>query len=120
MGLNNLKYLFQFSIKIQIQKPLNHPPTLVKVFTGYAQDVTLTDPQTTELCINELTDFKHAYAVNYITHTAKRKIFYFPNIKTLIAMLTQNCLNCQTSKYMPKLLLAPRQQLLEVQTNFIH
>ena len=45
---------------------------------------------------------------------------YFPNIKTLIAIHTQGCLNRQTSKSMPNLLMAPQQPSLEVSSCFNH
>ena len=34
--------------------------------------------------------------------------YYFPNINKWIAILTQDCLNCQTSKSMPNLLMVPQ------------
>ena len=39
---------------------------------------------------------------------------YFPNIKLWIAILTQDCLNRQTSKSMQNLLVAPQQPFLKV------
>ena len=46
--------------------------------------------------------------------------YYFPNINTWIAILLQDCLNCQTSKSVPNLLMAPQQQFQEVLPYFNH
>ena len=43
------------------------------------------------------------------THATITKNYYFPNFHTWIAILTQNCLNCQTIKSMPNDLMAPQQ-----------
>ena len=48
----------------------------------------------------------------------KQKLF--SNTRTWIANLKQDCLNCQTSKTMPNLLMAPQQPLLEVSPHFNH
>ena len=47
-------------------------------------------------------------------HATITKNYIFPNIYTWIAKLSQDCLNCQTSKSMPNLLMAPQQPFLEV------
>ena len=47
------------------------------------------------------------------THATFTERNYSPNIHTWIAILTQGCLNCQTSKSMPNLLMAPQQSFLE-------
>ena len=39
--------------------------------------------------------------------------YYLPNIKTWVAILTQDCLNCQRSRTMPNLLMAPQHPSLE-------
>ena len=52
------------------------------------------------------------------THAAIMENYYFPNINILIAILTQDRLNCQTSKSMPNLLMAPQQPYLEVSPYF--
>ena len=44
--------------------------------------------------------------------------YYFPNIKTWIAILNQNCINCQTSEFMSNLIMAPQQPFLEVSQYF--
>ena len=54
------------------------------------------------------------------THAAVRENYYFPNNNTWIAILTQDCLNRQTSKSMPNLLMAPQQTYLEVSPYFNH
>ena len=54
------------------------------------------------------------------TYAKKTENYYFPNIQTWIAILTQECLNCQTSKSMQNLLMAPQQQFLEVSPYFNH
>ena len=54
------------------------------------------------------------------THAEITENYYFPNIHTWIAILTQDCLNCQTSKSMPNLLMAPQQPFLEVSPYFNH
>ena len=46
--------------------------------------------------------------------------FNFPNINTWIAILTQDFLNCQTSKSMPNVLMAPQKPLLEVSPYLNH
>ena len=68
MDTNNLEYRYQLFIRILIQNHLNHPLTLVKGIIGYAQhDISLNYFQTTNYCINELTEFKAAYTSNYLT-----------------------------------------------------
>ena len=52
------------------------------------------------------------------THAAVTENYYLPNINTWIAILTQDCLNCETSKSMPNLLMAPQQPFLEVSPHF--
>ena len=54
------------------------------------------------------------------THASITQNYFLPNINTWIAKLTQNCLNCQTRKPMPNLLLAPQQPFLEVPPYFSH
>ena len=54
------------------------------------------------------------------THATITENYYFPNIITWIAILTQDCLNCHTSKSMPNLLIAPQQPFLEVSPYFNH
>ena len=54
------------------------------------------------------------------THAKITGNYYFPNIITLIAILTQDCLKCQTTKSMPNLLMVPQQQFLEVSSYFNH
>ena len=54
------------------------------------------------------------------THATITEIYYFPNINTWIAMLTQDCLNCQTGKSIPNHLKAPQQPFLEVSPYFSH
>ena len=44
--------------------------------------------------------------------------YYFPNINTRMAKLREDFLNCQTSKSMPILLMAPQQPFLEVSPYF--
>ena len=44
--------------------------------------------------------------------------YYFANINTWLAILTQDCLSCQTSKSMPNLLMTPQQSFLEVSPYF--
>ena len=46
--------------------------------------------------------------------------YYFPNNNTWIAILTQDCLKCQTSKSMLNFLMAPQQPFLEVSPYFNH
>ena len=53
-------------------------------------------------------------------HTAITDNHFFPNINKWIAILTQDCLNCQTSKSMPNPLVAPQQSSLEVSPYFNH
>ena len=48
------------------------------------------------------------------THATITDNYFFSNIKTLIAILTQDFLNCQTSKFIPNPLMAPQQPFLEV------
>ena len=45
---------------------------------------------------------------------------YFPNIQTMIAIITQDCVNWQTSKLMPNLLIDQQQLFLEVSPYFNH
>ena len=52
------------------------------------------------------------------THAAITHNYYFSNIITWIAILTQDCLKCQSSKSMPNLLMAPQQPFLEVSPYF--
>ena len=47
----------------------------------------------------------------YKTQATITENYYFANTQTWIEILTQNCLNCQTSKSMPNLLVAPQQLL---------
>ena len=54
------------------------------------------------------------------THAAVTENYYFPNNNTWIAILTKDCLNCQTSKSMPNLLMAPQQPFLDVSPYFNH
>ena len=54
------------------------------------------------------------------THAAITEDYFFLNINTWIAVLTQDCLNCQTSKSMPNLLMAPELPFLEVSPYFNH
>ena len=54
------------------------------------------------------------------THATITENYYFPNINTWIAILTQDCLSCQTSKSMPNLLMAPQQPFLEVSPYLNH
>ena len=54
------------------------------------------------------------------TYATEAENYYFPIIKTWIAILKQDCLNCQTSKFMPNLLMAPQQLFLEVSPYFNH
>ena len=54
------------------------------------------------------------------THATITENYYFPNIQTWVAVLTHDCLNCQTSKSMPNLLMAPQQPFLEVSPYFNH
>ena len=54
------------------------------------------------------------------THATIIETYFFPNVKTWLAILTQDCLNCKTSKSMPNLLMAPQQPFLEVSTYFNH
>ena len=54
------------------------------------------------------------------TYATITETYYFPNIKTWIAILTQDCLNYQTSKSMPNLLMALQQPFLEVSPYFNH
>ena len=60
------------------------------------------------------------YLVVKKTHAAITDNYYFPNINTRIAIFTKDCMNRQTSKSMPNLLMAPQQQLLEVSPYFNH
>ena len=53
------------------------------------------------------------------TRDNHRKLL-FSNIITCIAILTQDCLSCQTSKSIPNLLMAPLQPFLEVSPYFNH
>ena len=53
-------------------------------------------------------------------HTAITENYFFPNINKWIAIFTQDCLNCQTSKSMPNLIMAPQQPFLEVSPYFNH
>ena len=46
--------------------------------------------------------------------------YYFPNINTWIAILTQDCMNCQTSKTMSNVLMAQQQPFLEVSSYLNH
>ena len=71
--------------------------------------------------------FHLAHLRDLLVHPGREKTYatitennYFPNIKTWIAILTQDCLNYQTSKSMPNLLMAPEQPFLEVSANFSH
>ena len=68
-----------------------------------------------------LTIFYIAHSHNLSGHPGRGKTYatiiknyYFTNFKTLIAILTQDCLNCHTSKSMPNLVVAPQQPFLEV------
>ena len=68
-----------------------------------------------------LTIFHNAHSHNLSSHTGREKsyatiteTYYLSNIKTWIAILTQDCLNCQTSKSMPNLSMAPQHPFLEV------
>ena len=54
------------------------------------------------------------------SHPTTTENYSFPNIQTWIAILTQDCLNCQTSKSMPNLLMALQQPFLEVSPYFNH
>ena len=54
------------------------------------------------------------------THAAITENYYFPNINTWMAILIQYCLNCQTSRSMPNLIMAPQQPFLEVSPYFNH
>ena len=74
-----------------------------------------------------LTTFHNAHSHNLSGHPGREKTHatiiktnYFPIIKTWIAILTEDCLNCQTSKSMPNLLMAPQQPFLEVSPYFNH
>ena len=70
MDINNLEYPYQSFIQILIQNPLQHPLTLVKGIIGYAQqDISLSDYQTTNYRINELTEFMDAYTLNHLTQS---------------------------------------------------
>ena len=62
MVINDLEYFYQSFIQKLIQNPLNHLLTTIKGLIGYAQqDVSLNDLQTTNYCINELTEFMDTY-----------------------------------------------------------
>ena len=74
-----------------------------------------------------LTVFYNAHSHSLSSHPGREKTYaaikenyYFPKIKTWIAILTQDCLNCQTSKSMPNILMAPQQPFLEVSPYFNH
>ena len=54
------------------------------------------------------------------THDTITENYYFPNNQTWIAILKQDCLNCQTSKFMPNLLMAQQQTFLEFSPYFNH
>ena len=69
MDINNLQYPYQSFIQNLIQNSLNHPLTLVNGLIGYAQqNVSLTELQTTEYRIKELTKVMDTYTSNYLTH----------------------------------------------------
>ena len=53
------------------------------------------------------------------TYATITEVYSCPNIKTWIAILTQDFLNCQTSKSMPNLLMAPQESNLEVSSYFV-
>ena len=54
------------------------------------------------------------------THATITENYYFQNINTWIAILTQDCLSWQTSKSMPNLLMAPQQPFLQISPYFNH
>ena len=54
------------------------------------------------------------------THATITENYFFPNINTWIAILTHDCLNCQTNNSMPNLSVAPHQPFLEVSPYFNH
>ena len=54
------------------------------------------------------------------THATITENYFFPNIQTWMAILTQDCLNCQTIKSMPNLLMVRQQPFLEVSPYFNH
>ena len=54
------------------------------------------------------------------THATITENYIFPNNQTWIAILTQDCLNCQASKSMPNLPMAPQKPFLEASPYFNH
>ena len=88
------------------------------------------ETQSSKICLPLsllLTTFLSAHSHDLSGHPGREKTYatttetyYFPNIKTGIAVLTQDCLNCQTSKSMPNLLMAPQEPFLEVSPYFNH
>ena len=69
MDINNLTYLYQSFSQLLIENPLDHPIALVTGLIGYAQqDTSLTDFQTTNYRVIELTELFFAYTLHYITH----------------------------------------------------
>ena len=54
------------------------------------------------------------------TYATLTQTYYFLNIKTWIAILTKDSLNCQKSKSMPNLLIASQQPFLKVSPYFKH
>ena len=74
-----------------------------------------------------LTVFYMAHSHDLSGHPGREKscatiteTYYFPKIKTWIAILLQDCLDCKTSKSMPNLFMAPQQSFLEVSPYFYH
>ena len=75
MDINKLEYPYHLFFQNLIKNPLNNPLTLVKRLIGYAQQaVSLTDLQTTQYCIHELTEFIDDYTSKYLTHGASKTI----------------------------------------------
>ena len=69
MNIDNLEYPYLSFVQILIRNPINHPLTFMKRLIGFAQqDVSLSDLQTMEYCINELKEVMGAYTTNYLTH----------------------------------------------------